>query len=111
MQQGTKIAVVVLAIALVAVIGLICLTRGSGTAQPITEATATPAVEQTSMPEETPQPEEGAQLAEGEEVTPQETMYEGALAGLTEEEIGKLAIAEEESGARRSEDGAEDSVD
>lgn len=105
MQQGTKIAVVVLAIALVAVIGLICLTRGSGTAQPITEATATPAVEQTSMPEE------GAQQAEGEEVTPQETMYEGALAGLTEEEIGKLALAEEESGARRSEDGAEDSVD
>ena len=60
MQQGTKIAVVVLAIALVAVIGLICLTKGSGTAQPITEATATPAAEQTSMPEETPQPEEGA---------------------------------------------------
>ena len=105
MQQGTKIAVVVLAIALVAVIGLICLTRGSGTAQPITEATATPAVEQTSMPEES------AQQAEGEKVTPQETMYEGALAGLTEEEIGKLALAEEESGARRSEDGAEDSVD
>lgn len=44
-------------------------------------------------------------------MTPQETMYEGALAGLTEEEIGKLALAEEESGARRSEDGAEDSVD
>ena len=59
------------------------------------------------MPEETPQPEESAQQAEGEEVTPQETMYEGALAGLTEEEIGKLALAEEESGARRSEDGAE----
>ena len=90
MQQGTKIAVVVLAIALVTVIGLICLTRGSGTAQPITEATATPAVEQTSMPEETPQPEEGAQQAEGEEVTPQETMYEGALAGLTEEEIERF---------------------
>lgn len=109
MQQGTKIAVVVLAIALVAVIGLICLTKGSGTAQPIAEAT--PTAEQTSMPEGTPQPGESAQPAEGEEVTPQETMYEGALAGLTEEEIGKLALAEEESGARRSEDGTEDSVD
>ena len=111
MQQGTKIAVVVLAIALVAVIGLICLTKGSGTAQPKAEATATPTAEQTSMPEGTPQPGESAQPAEGEEVTPQETMYEGALAGLTEEEIGKLALAEEESGARRSEDGTEDSVD
>ena len=111
MQQGTKIAVVVLAIALVAVIGLICLTKGSGTAQPIAEATATPEAEQTSMPEETPQPEESAQPAEDEEVTPQETLYEGALAGLTEEEIGKLAIAEEESSERQSDDGAEDTVD
>lgn len=111
MQQGTKIAVVVLAIALVAVIGLICLTKGSGTAQPIAEATATPEAEQTSMPEETPQPGESAQSAEGEEVTPQETMYEGALAGLTEEEIGQMAIAEEESSERQSDDGAEDTVD
>ena len=109
MQQGTKIAVVVLAIALVAVIGLICLTRGSGTAQPITEATATPAVEQTSMPEETPQPEEGAQQAEGEEVT--KVSIKSAMNAQNKEEIGKLALAEEESGARRSEDGAEDSVD
>lgn len=111
MQQGTKIAVVVLADCTGRCNRFDLFDEGQRTAQPITEATATPAVEQTSMPEETPQPEEGAQQAEGEKVTPQETMYEGALAGLTEEEIGKLALAEEESGARRSEDGAEDSVD
>ena len=38
-------------------------------------------------------------------------MYEGALAGLSEEEIAKLALAEEESGERQSDIGAEDSVD
>mgnify|MGYP000756736999 CR=1 FL=1 len=38
-------------------------------------------------------------------------MHVFEVAWLTEEEIGKLALAEEESGARRSEDGAEDSVD
>ena len=39
-------------------------------------------------------------------------MYEGALAGLSEEEIAKLAMAEEGSAARTGMgDGAEDSID
>lgn len=109
MQQGTKIVAIILVVALLVVIGLIVMMKDKGTAQP--EATATPEAEQTSMPEETPQPGESAQPAEGEEVTPQETMYEGALAGLTEEEIGQMAIAEEESSERQSDDGAEDTVD
>ena len=38
-------------------------------------------------------------------------MYEGALAGLSEEEIAKMALAEEESAARTETTGAEDAVD
>lgn len=109
MQQGTKIAAVILVIALLVVIGLIVMTKDKGTAQP--EATATPEAEQTIQPEDTPQLEESAQPAEDAEVIPQETMYEGALAGLTEEEIGRMAIAEEESSERLSDEGAEDSGD
>ena len=102
MQQGTKIVVAVLAVALVAVIGLICLTRGNRAAEPDAAATASPTIEA----EATPLPEESADTADEDE-----PMYEGALAGLTEEEIGKLAIAEEESSERQSNEGAEDSVD
>ena len=47
----------------------------------------------------------------GADAAAQDTMYEGALAGLSEEEIAKLALAEEESGERQSDIGAEDSVD
>ena len=39
-------------------------------------------------------------------------MYEGALAGLTEEEIAQMALAEEKSAARTDEtSGVEDPVD
>ena len=38
-------------------------------------------------------------------------MYEGAIAGLSEEEIAKMALSEEESAARTETTGAEDAVD
>ena len=38
-------------------------------------------------------------------------MYEGALAGLTEEEIAALALAEEHGAAQSEGVGAEDAVD
>ena len=56
------------------------------------------------------EPEATAELAQGDDAA-QDTMYEGALAGLTEEEIAKMALAEEESSERQSDIGAEDSVD
>lgn len=41
----------------------------------------------------------------------QNDLYEGALAGLTEEEIGELAMAEENSSLRTEDSGAEGAVD
>ena len=38
-------------------------------------------------------------------------MYEGALAGLSEEEIAKMALAEEEGAARTETTGIETAVD
>ena len=78
-----------------------CANRPETPAEP--EATATPEV--TSTPEATAEP------AQSGDAAAQDTMYEGALARLSEEEIAKLALAEEESGERQSDIGAEDSVD
>ena len=47
----------------------------------------------------------------GKDAAQSDEMYEGALAGLSEEEIAKMALAEEESAARTETTGAEDAVD
>ena len=100
MQPGMKAVVAVLVVALIAVIGLIVISQGNSAQKPAPTVTATP--EQ--------KPEATAELAQGDDAA-QDTMYEGALAGLTEEEIAKMALAEEESSERQSDIGAEDSVD
>ena len=105
MQPKMKIVVAVLVVALIAVIGLIVVTKNNSASEPAPAATAAP--EATMEPE----PEATAEPAQGEEDAAQGTMYEGALAGLSEEEIAKLALAEEESGERQNDTGAEDSVD
>ena len=105
MQLKMKIVVAVPVVALIDVIGLIVVTKNNSASEPAPAATATP--EATIEPE----PEATAEPAQGEEDAAQDTMYEGALAGLSEEEIAKLALAEEESGERQSDTGAEDSVD
>ena len=92
MQLGMKAVVAVLVVALIAVIGLIVMSQGKSAQKPAPTVTAT------------------AELAQGDDAA-QDTMYEGALAGLTEEEIAKMALAEEESSERQSDIGAEDSVD
>ena len=96
MQPGMKAVVAVLVVALIAVIGLIVISQGNSAQKPAPTVTATP--------------ETTAELAQGDDAA-QDTMYEGALAGLTEEEIAKMALAEEESSERQSDIGAEDSVD
>ncbi len=102
MNHISKIAIAVVAVALVIVIGLMVLSASTyktvkidATTQTVSEPTAEP----TKAPEEEAQ--DNAQ-ENGE-------MYEGALAGLTEEEIGKLAMAEEqhESDGTGEEDAAE----
>ena len=104
MQKAIRIAAVVVAAALVVVIGWIMMTNGSRQA-PAAEPTAAAQISESSEPEQTGEPVNEAQDdAQG-------TMYEGALAGLTEEEIAALAIAEENGTAHEEGVGAEDPVD
>ena len=128
MNPAIKIVVALLVAALIAVVGLIMMTDGSGEAK-APEATTAPAVteqptpaasEATEVPAATSEPadtEEAESSADNEapaeeETEAQGTMYEGALAGLTEEEIAALAMAEESSTARTDETtGVEDPVD
>lgn len=104
MHKVTKIVVAVVVIALIAVIGLIFVTKDQGANEPAAAATAEPSAEPTATaePVTTEEPQDEAQG----------TMYEGALAGLTEEEIAALALAEEAAGTQHIEEsGAEGAVD
>ena len=85
MQPGMKAVVAVLVVALIAVIGLIVISQGNSAQKPAPTVTATP--ETTAALEQ--EPEATAELAQGDDAA-QDTMYEGALAGLTEEEIAKV---------------------
>ena len=111
MQPGIKRVVAILTIVLVVVVGLAIVLGLSdkSTGEPVAVATTQP--EATEAPQQTQaaDTQEGAQEAQSDEA--QGTVYEGALAGLTEEEIGQLAMAEEQSSARQDNSGAEDAVD
>lgn len=112
MQPAIKWVVAIVVVALIAVIGLIVMTGGrqdGGEGEPAAVVTAEP--EETVQPEDltSPDPESADDEAQNEA---QGTMYEGALAGLSEEEIAAMAIAEEESSARSENmSGAEGAVD
>jgi hypothetical protein len=103
MNHIVKIVVAILAAALIAVIGLIVINNNAGNEIPENQATAKPAVEAAAKPEATQQPEEkdepeatdeAANEAQNDEAQ-EEVVYEGALAGMTEEEIAQQALAEE----------------
>lgn len=108
MQPGIKKVVVILTIVLVVVVGLVIVSSLSdkSTGEPVAVATTQPEV--TEAPQQA-EPAQGEQEAQSDEA--QGTVYEGALAGLTEEEIGQLAMAEEQSSARQDDSGAEGAVD
>lgn len=128
MNPAIKIVVALLVAALIAVVGLIIVTSNSDAAK-APEATTAPVVTQqleaakseaTQVPAATSEPadtEEAEMSADHDapaenETEAQGTMYEGALAGLTEEEIAALAMAEEHSEARNNEtSGVEDPID
>ena len=111
MQPIMKIVVALLTVALIVVIGLIVISNSAGDKTPGVEATTAPTmeaatIETTAMPEATQEPvkitetENGSVSEEAQEDQSdlaQDTMYEGALAGMTAEEIEKQALAEEES--------------
>jgi len=124
MDPAIKKVAILLACALIVVIGLIILTRGvtAKEAEIVTEDVKAQVIAKTEEIEAPTahEPEEEAKASQ-EDVTqkaPEQTeaqeneMYEGALAGLSEEEIAKLAMAEEHSAARTEmTEGVENAID
>jgi hypothetical protein len=127
MEPAIKKVAIVLVLALLVVLGLIFITNGarSKDAQVATDQNIQIASQTTQIPEtkEADAQELPADVADAGEVSqaneaPEkneaaqvETMYEGALAGLSEEEIAKMALAEEEGTARNETTGIEDAID
>jgi len=113
MDPAIKKVAILLACALLVVIGLIVLTRGVVVKEVATEEAEKKVVQEIAKTEENKaptahEPNEEAKASQ-ENVTDEaqdieqaqaDDMYEGALAGLSEEEIAKLAMAEEHSAAR-----------
>jgi len=109
MNSSIKIVVALIVVALIAVIGMIMIanqnaSEPAATAATTIQTTAAPEVktEPEVKPEESKEPDMTAQNSEASESNEaqdeaQGTMYEGALAGLSEEEIAAMALAEEQS--------------
>lgn len=112
MQQAIKIAVAVIAIALIVGMGWTLTHRSEA---PVSQATAQPEAAATSTPDSTstPEPAETAAPQTTEEAVQEETgdLYEGALAGLTQEQIAEMALAEEAASKELGNSGAEGAVD
>ena len=85
MQPRMKVAAVLIAVALIAVVGLIYITgQNKDEPQPqatVAATTATP--EATATPDPTDEPDDADKEAPAQDAAAQDTMYEGALAGLT----------------------------
>ena len=124
MDPAIKKVALVLAAALIVVLGLIIVSRGAGSKEAQVATNNVPVEESTQIPEtkEADAQKLPADVADASDVSKtneaqieddaQEIeMYEGALAGLSEEEIAKMALAEEEGTARAETTGTETAVD
>ena len=126
MDPAIKKVAIVIALALIVVLGLIFVIQGTGSKEaPVAaESSHQIASETTKIPEtkEADAENKPADEADASEVSKtneaqieddaQEIeMYEGALAGLSEEEIAKMALAEEGGSARTETTGIETAVD
>ena len=126
MDPAIKKVAIVIALALVVVLGLIFVTNGASSkdAQVATEDSVQVVPQTTQIPDiqEADAQELPADVADASEVSKtneaqieddaQEIeMYEGALAGLSEEEIAKMALAEEQGTARAETTGSENAID
>ena len=125
MDPAIKKVAIVIALALIVVLGLIFVTQGAGSkeAQIATESSEQVVFKQNEEKTE----EANAQQMPANEAVASEVsktneaqieddaqeieMYEGALAGLSEEEIAKMALAEESGAARTETTGIETAVD
>lgn len=127
MDPAIKKVAIVLALALIVVLGLIFVTNGArskeaqiataNSIQTAETATQTPDTQEANaqeLPKDEADASEVSKTNEAPEVTEAaqaEEMYEGALAGLSEEEIAKMALAEEQGTARSETTGIEDAID
>ena len=129
MDPAIKKVVAVLAAALIVVIGVICVINFANKDAAVTtdngiktqenqnienkqaDADAEPNAEEKPTDEAQAGEAGVTQEAQSKDAAQENEMYEGALAGLSEEEIAKMALAEEESAARTETTGAEDAVD
>ncbi|MGN0776588.1 MAG: hypothetical protein ACI4MM_07930 [Candidatus Ventricola sp.] len=130
MDPAIKKVVAVLAAALIVVIGVICVINFANMDAAVTTENEIRTQENQNI-EDNVQADADAELiaqekptdeaqaggtgvtneAQSDETAQDIVMYEGALAGLSEEEIAKMALAEEESAARTETTGVEDAVD
>jgi preprotein translocase subunit SecF len=126
MDPAIKKVAIVIALALVVVLGLIFVTNGArGKDAQVATANSVQTAEKTAQTPDTQEADAKtlpAEVADASEVSKtneaqieddaQEIeMYEGALAGLSEEEIANMALAEEEGAARGETTGIEDAID
>ena len=127
MDPAIKKVAIVLAAALVVVLGLIFVTNGArGKDAQVATANSVQTAEKTAQTPDTQEADAKtlpAEVADASEVsetnkasesieeTQTEVMYEGALAGLSEEEIAKMALAEEQGAARTETTGIETAID
>ena len=127
MDPAIKKVAIVIALALIVVLGLIFVTQGAGSkgAQVATQSSDQIVAKMDENPEtkeanaeNKPADEAKAsevsktnEAPEENEAAQAEEMYEGALAGLSEEEIAKMALAEEAGSARNETTGIENAVD
>ena len=125
MDPAIKKVAIVIALALIVVLGLIFVTQGAGSkeAQIATESSEQVVFKQNEekteeanaqqMPANEAMASEVSKTNEAqiEDDAQEIEMYEGALAGLSEEEIAKMALAEEEGSARTETTGIETAVD
>ena len=130
MDPAIKKVAIALVLALIVVLGLIVVVNGAASkeAQVATDKSETKTVQivsndtqnaQTQTPNADDMPTDEAKASEVSKTNEAQLndqaqeieMYEGALAGLSEEEIAKMALAEEGSTARTETTGTETAVD
>lgn len=126
MDPAIKKVAIVIALALIVVLGLIFVTQGAGSkeAQVATQSSdqivakmdENPETKEANAENKPTYEAKAGEVSKTNEAQIKEDaqeieMYEGALAGLSEEEIAKMALAEEEGKARTETTGIETAVD
>jgi hypothetical protein len=126
MDPAIKKVAIVIALALIVVLGLIFVTQGAGSkgAQVATQSSdqivakmdKNPETKEADAENKPTDEAKAGEVSKTDEAQIKEDaqeieMYEGALAGLSEEEIAKMALAEEEGKARTETTGIETAVD